>query len=104
MTPTDERFRDIFNTLEPYIEERFGIPVVITDVPDPFKGDLDGAEIQVDYFNDPENAVFIVAHLFGHTVQWNLSEYARKIGHEVQRNPSDEKLSTIHGMRGPIVD
>jgi hypothetical protein len=95
MTPTDERFREIFNTLEPYIEERFGIPVVIRDVPDPFKGDLDGAEIQVDYDNDLENAVFIIAHLFGHTVQWNLSEYARQIAHEVQKNPSDQKLDEL---------
>jgi hypothetical protein len=93
--PSDERLREVFNTLEPYIERRYSIPVIIKDVPDPFTGDLDGSEIHVDYNNDLENAVFIIAHLFGHTVQWNLSEYARRIGYEVQQSPSDEKLAEL---------
>jgi len=95
MRPSDERLREVFNTLEPYIEERYGVPVIIKDVPDPFTGDLDGSEIHVDYDNDVEAAVFIIAHLFGHTVQWNLSEYARRIGYEVQQNPSEEKLAEL---------
>ena len=92
MQPSDDRLREVFNTLEPYIEGRYGVPVIIKDVPDPFTGDLDGSEIHVDYANNLENAVFIIAHLFGHTVQWNLSEYARRIGYEVQQSPSDERL------------
>src|SRR5262245_11382446 len=95
MRPTDDRLREVFDTLEPYIEERYGVPVVIGDVPDPFTGDLDGSEIHIDYANDLEAAVFIIAHLFGHTVQWNLSEYARRIGYEVQQNPSEEKLAEL---------
>ncbi|HEX4998674.1 MAG TPA: hypothetical protein VFY29_10625 [Terriglobia bacterium] len=93
--PSEERLREVFNTLEPYIETRYGVPVIIKDVPDPFTGDLDGSEIHVDYANDIENAVFIIAHLFGHTVQWNLSEYARRIGSEAQQNPSDERLQAL---------
>jgi hypothetical protein len=95
MRPTDDRLREVFNTVEPYIERRYGVPVIIKDVPDPFTGDLDGGEIHVDYANDLENAVFIIAHLFGHTVQWNLSEYARRIGNEVQQNPTPEKLAEL---------
>ena len=95
MRPSDERFREVFNTLEPYIERRYGVPVIIKDVPDPFTGDLDGSEIHVDYANDMEGAVFIIAHLFGHTVQWNLSDYARRIGYEVQQNPSEQKLAEL---------
>src|SRR5262245_36957658 len=87
LQPDDKRFREVFNTLESYIERRYGVPVIISDVPDPFTGDLDGSEIHVDYANDVEASVFIIAHLFGHTVQWNLSEYARQIGYEVQKNP-----------------
>jgi hypothetical protein len=97
LKPTDQRLREVFNTLERYIEERYGIAVIIKDVPEPFTGDLDGCEIHVDYANDVETAVFIIAHLFGHTVQWNLSEYARKIGYEVQQNPSEEKLNELEG-------
>jgi hypothetical protein len=95
MRPGDDRLREVFNTLEPYIERRYGVPVIINDVPDPFSGDLDGSEIHVDYDVDVENAVFIIAHLFGHTVQWNLSEYNRRIGYEVQQNPSEEKLAEL---------
>jgi hypothetical protein len=93
--PSEERLREVFNRLEPHIEQRYGIPVIISDVPDPFTGDLDGSEIHVDYAYDMEEAVFIIAHLFGHTVQWNISEYARRIGVEAQQDPSDEKLAEL---------
>ncbi len=73
------RFVAAFDLVERRIEERWGIPVIISDVPAPFTGDLDGAEIRVDHDLDPEDALFIVVHLFGHTVQWNVSEDARAI-------------------------
>ena len=95
MPLTDDRFREIFNTVEPYIENRYGVPVVISDVPNPFTGDLDGSEIHVDYELSAEEAVFLLVHLFGHTVQWNLSEYAREIGTMAQRNPTDEMLDKL---------
>lgn len=74
-------FLDAFNALERHIEERYGVPVRVRDVPAPFTGDLDGAEIHVDYEVDAESALFILVHLFGHTVQWNLSERARELSH-----------------------
>ena len=69
-TARDDRFREVFNQLERLIEGRYGLPVVITDVTDPFTGDLDGSQILVDYDLDAENALFILGHLFGHTVQF----------------------------------
>jgi hypothetical protein len=94
--PTDDRFRDIYNVLQPYIEERYGVPVLISDVANPFTGDLDGGEIHVDYDVGVEDAVFIIAHLFGHTVQWNLSAYNREIGSAIQVNPSEERLRELY--------
>ena len=94
--PTDTRLRDVFNTLEPLIEQRYGIPVRIRDVPNPFTGDVDGSEIHVDYDIPIAEAVFVIAHLFGHTVQWNLSEDAREIGSRVLSNPTDEELRQLH--------
>jgi hypothetical protein len=94
--PSEERLREVFNTLESYVERVYLIPVRIRDVPHPFTGDLDGAEIHVDHENDVEAAVFVVAHLFGHTVQWNLREEARRIGSVVQANPSEETLAELH--------
>jgi hypothetical protein len=94
--PTEDRFFQVFNTIERHIEERYGIPVIIKDVPNPFTGDLDGAEIHVDYEETVDKAVFILAHLFGHTVQWNTSTRAREIGMRVYENPSEELLAELH--------
>lgn len=94
--PTEDRLRAIFNQLSHRIEQRWGIPVVVTDVPAPFTGDLDGASIQIDFENDVEEALFILVHLFGHTIQWNLSASAREIGSVVQADPSPERLEELH--------
>lgn len=78
--PSDDRLREVFAIVERHIEDRWNVPVVISDVPNPFTGDLDGAEIKVDYALTIEDAVFILVHLFGHTVQWNISAEARALG------------------------
>ncbi|MCA9682857.1 MAG: hypothetical protein KC457_11715, partial [Myxococcales bacterium] len=93
--PSDERLRQVFNVLERHVETRYGIPVLIKDVPDPFAGDLDGAEIHIDYDEDIESAVFIIAHLFGHTVQWNSCERARELGYQFLQNPGEELLAEL---------
>ena len=38
------------------------------DVLDPNTGDFDGMSIKVDYDQDLETALFVLIHLFGHTV------------------------------------
>jgi hypothetical protein len=93
--PSDERFREAFNRVEALIERRYGLPVVITDVPDPFTGDLDGATILVDHDLDAEDALFILVHLFGHTVQWNVSPHDRELGLLEVREPTAELLSAL---------
>jgi len=93
--PSEERFMEVFNRLERHIEDTYGIPVVISDVADPFTGDLDGAEIRVDYDQTAEDGLFIIAHLFGHTVQWNQSARAREIGSIVQQSPTPEMLDEL---------
>ena len=95
MTTPDDSFQRAFNQVERYIEERYHLPVVITDVPDPFTGDLDGATILVDYDLDAEEALFILVHLFGHTVQWNVSPAHRALGVLEVREPSDELLASL---------
>lgn len=95
MTSRDGRFRDVFNQVERLIERRYGLPVVLTDVPDPFTGDLDGSTILVDYDLDAEEALFILVHLFGHTVQWNASPSDRELGLLEIKDPSDELLAAL---------
>ena len=77
---SEERFRQVFNAVEAYIERRYAVQVIISDVTDPFTGDLDGEHIAVDYDQSCEDALFIIIHLFGHTVQWNTDPRAREIG------------------------
>jgi len=93
--PSPDRFREVFNLLERHIEDRWGIPVRISDVPPPFTGDLDGAEIQVDHDLEPEDALFIIVHLFGHTVQWNLSAELRALGAVRGPGLSDETIAAL---------
>jgi hypothetical protein len=93
----DERFRQAFNRIERWIEDRYAIPIRISDVPEPFTGDLDGAEIKVDHDVSAEDALFIVAHLFGHTVQWNLSERGRTLGVQApDPGISEERLAELY--------
>jgi hypothetical protein len=93
--PGSERMREVFRQLVGHLERRYGIPVVVTDVTDPFTGDLDGQEIQIDHAEDAEASLFILVHLFGHTVQWNLSARAREIGSVVQAHPTPELLDEL---------
>ena len=88
--PDETRFREVWTLVEPYVERRWGVPVHVRDVPNPFSGDLDGAEIHVDHDLPAEDAVFNLVHLFGHTVQWNVSARAREIGSVIHQHPSDE--------------
>jgi hypothetical protein len=94
-TSFEDGLRAAFNVLEPHVENQYGIPIRIRDVPSPFTGDLDGAEIHVDYDEEIESALFILAHLFGHTVQWNTDEAAREIGYRLHVNPSEEMLKRL---------
>lgn len=48
----------------------------IRDVPNPSRATWAQA-VHVDYAEDIESALFIIAHLFGHTVQWNTDVAAR---------------------------
>lgn len=97
MTLDPARLREVFDRVEPMIERRWGIPVVISDVPHPFTGDLDGERILVDHDLDLEEALFIVVHLFGHTVQWNVSEHAREVGMARREHWTDAELEELSG-------
>lgn len=94
-TAETDAFYGVFNRLEHHIEQRYGIPVVITQIPSPFTGDLDGARILLDFHLTPEDATFTVAHLFGHTVQWNVSPRARELGTLSPVGPSQELLEEL---------
>jgi hypothetical protein len=71
--PTPERLAAVRDLLRARIEGRYGIPVRFVNVPPPFTGDLDGAEIHIQAEEAMDAQVFTLCHLFGHTVQWALA-------------------------------
>jgi hypothetical protein len=77
--------------VQEHIERAYGIRVLTTDVPDPLTGDLNGSEIQIDYAVSAEQRLFLLLHLFGHTVQWNVNPRSYEIGRP-RRPPVDERL------------
>jgi hypothetical protein len=66
--------------IQEHIEHFYGICVVTRDIPELLTGDLDGAEIHIDCAVSPEQRLFLLAHLFGHTVQWNIDQHLFEIG------------------------
>jgi hypothetical protein len=64
--------------------EGYGIRVYIGDVKDPNTGIFDGSEIGIDWANDLDMSLFVLVHLFGHTVQWNTVASYRTIDQRVK--------------------
>jgi hypothetical protein len=77
--------------VQQHLETTYNLRVVTRDITDPLTGDLDGAEIHIDYAVSPEERFFLLAHLFGHTVQWNIDPRAFELG-KPHPPPVDETL------------
>src|SRR5712691_7477206 len=88
-------FADDCQKLETHLKTRYGIRVVTRDIPDPLTGDLDGSEIHIDYAVTPEQRLFLLAHLFGHTVQWNVDHALFKIGRQYQPPMNEDLIPAI---------
>lgn len=88
-------FHDAWAAVTRHIGERYGVGVEVTEIAAPLKGDLDGARILVGERNSPEERLFLVAHLFGHTVQWNLSAELRRLGMTAPVKPTPPQLDAL---------
>ena len=73
-------FKTVFHSLVEHIEQVYSLKVNVGPVIGSYTGQFDGKEIWVDLDKNPEDAVFILVHLFGHTAQWNLDEQLRILG------------------------
>ncbi len=72
--------------------ESYGIRVYIGDVKDPNTGIFDGSEIGIDWANDLDMSLFVLVHLFGHTVQWNTVASYRTIDQRVKPGAPPEVI------------
>ena len=73
-------FSEYGERVQARITSFYGIAVVTRDIQDPLTGDLNGAEIHLDHLLGAEERLFLLGHLFGHTVQWNVHPDAFDIG------------------------
>ena len=88
-------FAEYCERVKAHIEDAYGIRVITRDVPDPLTGDLNGAEIHIDYSVTPEQRLFLLAHLFGHTVQWNVSPDTFDLGQPRQPPVREDALPAL---------
>jgi hypothetical protein len=86
--------------VQKHLESSYGIRVVTRDIPDPLTGDLDGLEIHIDYAVTSEQRLFLLAHLFGHTVQWNVDPATFEIGRQYRPPVSEELIPDILAYEG----
>ena len=90
-------FAEHFAGVRECLERLYGIRVVIRDIPVPLIGDLDGAEIHIDPACTPEQRLFLAAHLFGHTAQWNLDPRAFELGSRYSPPVAESDIPAILG-------
>ncbi|HTE29990.1 MAG TPA: hypothetical protein VK666_06435 [Chryseolinea sp.] len=88
-------FAEVLQKCEAVVEE-MGLAIHYTQNFDPFfKGDLDGKTIFIGTHLSPEEKVFNLLHLAGHSIQWNIDELLRNLGSELYKNPDDELLKKL---------
>jgi len=88
-------FTEYCARIQEQIEHVYRVHVVTRDIPEPLTGDLDGAEIHIDPAVSDEQRLFLLAHLFGHTVQWNVDPRAFELGRLFQPPVDDDRLAAI---------
>jgi hypothetical protein len=88
-------FRDACGAVIRHLHARYGVSVEVASIEPPLKGDLDGSRILVGDHNTDEERLFLVAHLFGHTVQWNVSAELRRLGMTMPVKPTNDQLDAL---------
>jgi len=92
-------FRAASNAVTTHLHARYGISVVVTSIQPPLKCDLDGSRILVADHNTHEEWLFSVAHLFGHTVQWNVSAELGRLGMTMPVEPTRDQIDTLEACK-----
>jgi len=95
MTVWITAFRDTCSVLTKHLHARYGVSVEVASIEPPLKGDLDGSRILVGDHNTDEERLFLVAHLFGHTVQWNVSAELRRLGMTKPVKPTSDEQEAL---------
>jgi hypothetical protein len=95
MRASSTEFQSACTALTKHVGDRYGVSVEVASIKPPLKGDLDGSRILVGDHTTDEERLFLVAHLFGHTVQWNVSAELRRLGMTMPVKPTTEQLDAL---------
>ena len=96
-------FRDACSAVTEHLHARYGVSVEVASIEPPLKSDLDGSRILVADHNTDEERLFLVAHLFGHTVQWNVSAELRRLGMTMPVKPTSDELEALEAYEREAV-
>jgi hypothetical protein len=91
---SDGRYHLVAEKLVARIHQ-YGIQVRFQPIPLPFSADLDGAEIRIGIDQTDEVVVFTLAHLFGHTAQWNTDPRSYTLAVETPGKVSEELVAEL---------
>ena len=90
------RYALVFCEVVNHLKNKYGIQVYLTDLEEHSTGDLDGQSIWIEQRVDADIALYVLCHLFGHTVQWNIDGGSRAIGLDPNLNKTDEEIQQAH--------
>jgi hypothetical protein len=77
---TEKDYKAVFDSFKFTLEHSFGLKTEVKKLNISITGDFNGIEILVRDDLPQEMKLFILAHLFGHTIQFNTSQKLRKLG------------------------
>jgi hypothetical protein len=77
---TEQDYSSVFDAFKSAVEGGYGLKVQMKELDSSITGDFDGVQIFIRSDLPEEMKLFILGHLFGHTIQFNTSEESRKIG------------------------
>ncbi len=78
-----ERFGVPFAAARKRVTAGYGVACARSLIQGDYLGDLNGAEIRIGSWLDEQDSLFMLLHLFGHTVQWNtqgIQEFDLRVG------------------------
>lgn len=67
-----------------------------TDIKNLNTGEFDGLNIWVSKNQSAEQALYVLLHLFGHSVQWNVDSELRQLGLDVSPGKTSEEMERIY--------
>src|SRR4051812_35638801 len=88
----DHNFEGIFTTLAKEIQQRYDVDIFHQPLEPKYAGEFNGKYIAVRQDLAPDHALYVLLHLFGHTVQWNTDAELRRVGLYEGSEALDEQL------------